>query len=141
MSGIQVDTNELRWFASMVDDLVKRFTGADGVTPVVPVHLHPDANPDIGQRMSTFYDAVDLYTSYDNYRSLFMGDPSQLKDPVTDPRASSLAAFVSGLQHLRDTATAIADNYDEAGREDQFSAGQVKTLLNADPSTTPPTGA
>jgi hypothetical protein len=144
MSGIEVDTDNLRWFASMVDDLVSPFTGANGAKPVVPASLHPDPNhnnPDIGQRMSNFYDAADLFNSYENYRSVFLGDPGQLKDPVADPWSSSLAAFVSGLQHLRDTATAIADNYDKAQNEAHLGVDQVKALLNADPSAGPTTGA
>ncbi len=144
MSGIEIDVDNLRWFASMVDDLVSQFTGANGAKSIVATSLHPDpshGSPDIGQRMSGFYDAADLYTSYENYRSLLLGDPAQLKDPVTDAWSSSLAAFVSGLQHLRDTATAIADNYDKAQNEDHFGVDQVNALLNADPSAGPTPGA
>jgi hypothetical protein len=143
MSGIQVDIDNLRKFAAMVDDLARRFT-AGGGTGIVPASLHPDpslGNPDIGQRLSTFYDAVDLYFSYDFYRSQLVGDPSQLTSPVADPSASSLAAFVSGLQHLSATAKASADNYQKAGDEDHFDASQVNALLNAASTTSSGSGA
>jgi hypothetical protein len=136
MSGIKTDTDNLRAFASTVHQLAQYFSPSGNA---IPSNLQPDPgmrNPDIGQRLSTFQDAVNLYISYETYRSQLIGDPSQLTDPVPDPTASSLAAFVSGLQHLVSTANAIAKNYDSAQDEDHFGAAQVNALLNADPSTT-----
>jgi hypothetical protein len=140
MNDIQVDISHLRKFAAMVDELAKRFT-AQGATGIVPSLLHPDpamSSPDIGQRLSTFSDAVDVYCSYDYYRGQLLGDPTQLTTPVADPSASSLAAFVSGLQHLSATATAIANNYQQKGDEDHFDATQLDALMNAAPTTTSP---
>ena len=140
MSGFSVDSDSLRSFAAIVDQIVQYFTG-DGskASKAIPSNLLPDTslnNPNIGQRGLKFRDATDVYLSYKDYRDQFLGDPGQLTAQITDPSASSLAAFVSGLQHLASTATTIAGNYDKAQNEDHFDAAQVNALLNADPSTT-----
>lgn len=140
MSGIQVDIANLRQFVQTVDELINRF-GVTGAAGVVPASLHPDPaylNPDIGQRLSSFHDAVNLYSSYDLYRGQLVGDPSHLGSAAADPTVSSLAAFVDGLRHLSATAKAIHDNYQKAGNEDQFGADQVKALLDAGPPGTQP---
>lgn len=146
MSDIDVDTSNLRYFASQIESLTQRFTYPAGTTGpggpgIVPTGLHPDpalASPDIGQHHQGFQDAKDLYNSYEDFRFRMLGDPKDLAAPVVDPLASSLAAFVSGLQHLSATARAIAKNYDDAQGEDKFSADQVNQQLNADLSQAGP---
>jgi hypothetical protein len=138
MSDIQVDIANLQQFVWMIDQLISSF-GVTGNNAVVPPTLLPDPtfhHPDIGQRQKKFNDAVDLYSSYEFYRSQLAGDPRQF---ASDPTSSSVAAFLSGLQHLSATAKDIYLNYQKANNEDQFSADQVKAELNAAPGQ-PATG-
>ena len=148
MSGFEVDSANLKYFAELIDEQIGRFakpaSTQPGSTGIVPPLLSPDpanANPDIGQHDKRFQDAVDLYRSYERYRFQFLGDPSQLGSPDVDPTASSLAAFVSGLLHLSATAKAVAKNYDSAQAEDKFSADQVNAMMDSalsQAATTPP---
>lgn len=140
MSDIEVDTSTLRYFASQIESLTQRFTypagtAGPGGPGIVPTGLHSDpalVSPDIGQHRQGFQDAKDLYNSYESFRFRMLGDPKDLAAPAVDPLASSLAAFVSGLQHLSATARAIAKNYDDAQSEEKFGVDQVDQALNAD---------
>lgn len=164
MSDFKInDINKLQDFANMIGTVleywfsISQSSGSSGgsspTSPTGPAGgcraldsvLVPDPNkllPNMGQLkasgdLSQFYDAIDLYRSYNDARRALVGDPGELLSPTS----SSLAAFVDGLMHLQATAVAIYQNYDAASQDDKLGIDQVSALLNAPPTQpTLPTG-
>lgn len=119
-TGLEVDTQNLRDFASAVDALVSLITAPGFVDP----NLVPDVNkklPDMGQHVAEFTDAVGLFRVYDGLRRELIGDAGQ--------PGGSLGTFVSELKTLATIAGQIADNYDRAQSEDQFSSSMLQQAL------------
>jgi hypothetical protein len=150
MSDFKIDNiGKLQDFSNLIHDLIAYWFTPDsaGGCRALPDVLVPDPNtlsPNMGQLTKTgdfsaFYDAVDLYRSYDDSRRGVVGDPGQFSSA---PASSSLAAFVDGLNHLEATALAIYQNYDAARQDDKLSVDQITAQLNAPsaPSASVPAG-
>lgn len=161
MSDFRIDEiGKLNDFATMIATLMGVYFGADpsnqgGTSPssqggtsgsqgqLIDDVLIPDPNkllPNIGQLsesadISQFGDAIDLFDSYNKARRALVGNPGEY---LASPTSSSLAAFYDGLNHLYGTAITLYKNYGKAGNDDEFSAEQVRAMLDAPPSTQQP---
>lgn len=104
MTDFQTDAANLNAFAGAAAGLAGDLRGA------VPPELTTPNTPEIGQSVSAFTDAGDLYRAYDNSRLGLVGTGGSGTDAVS--------TLITQLGTLGSAAKIIASNYLKAHNED-----------------------